>query len=63
MSELVAAMIECAGEPSEQLSLRTLTRRYARAVLDASGGNKSRAARVLGVSRRALYRLLASEAR
>lgn len=32
---------------------------YARAVVEALDGNKSRAARALGISRRALYRWLA----
>jgi DNA-binding NtrC family response regulator len=39
--------------------LRAVERRHVQAVLRAAKGNKAQAARVLGVSRRALYRLVA----
>jgi two-component system response regulator AtoC len=41
------------GEPL--VSLAELERRYIQQVLDRVGGNKSRAARILGVDRRTLY--------
>lgn len=62
LSELIADVLERASETGEQLSLRALSVRYVRAVVDACQGNKSRAARVLGVSRRTLYRWLEREA-
>ena len=42
-------------------TLAEVSRRYVAAVVIRSGGNKSRAARLLGVSRRSLYRWLAAE--
>lgn len=42
----------------ELLSLDALSRRHARTVLEHFGGNKSKAAEVLGVTRSTLYRLL-----
>ena len=35
-----------------------MERRYVRQVLDAVGGNKTHAARILGIDRRSLYRRL-----
>lgn len=46
------------GLLSDRPSLEELSRRYARLVLDEEGGNKSRAAAVLGIDRKTLYRLL-----
>jgi len=46
------------GEPADPLNLRELERRTVRAALEQAGGNKVRAAKALGISRRALYRLL-----
>ncbi len=43
---------------NELLSLDAMERRYVRKVLDAVGGNKTHAARVLGIDRRSLYRRL-----
>ena len=46
------------GEPHELVSLDALERRYVRHVLAVTGGNKSRAARILGLDRKTLYRKL-----
>jgi len=43
-------------DPSELVSLEEAERRYILRVLEAVGGNKSAAARVLGLDRRTLYR-------
>ena len=45
-------------DPQELPSLADLERRYVDRVLRLAGGNKSRAARILGVDRRTLYRKL-----
>jgi DNA-binding NtrC family response regulator len=42
-------------------TLHTLERRYARKVLEYTGGNRVRAAEILGVSRPTLYRILAKD--
>ena len=42
--------------PGDLLTLEELGRRYTRQVLTASEGNKSAAARILGIDRRSLYR-------
>jgi len=47
-----------AGAAERQLSLAEVERGYIKRVLDSSGGNVSRAARVLGIDRRTLYRKL-----
>jgi two-component system response regulator HydG len=44
--------------PTELLSMEEVERRYIRHVLEAVGGNKTLAARVLGFDRRTLYRKL-----
>ncbi len=44
--------------PLEMMTLDELERRYVRQVLTASKGNKTHAARVLGIDRRSLYRRL-----
>ena len=46
--------------PNELLSLEEVERRYVLRVLEAMGGNKAEAARVLGLHRRTLYRKLES---
>ena len=46
------------GEASELISLDQLEQRYIQQVLLAVGGNKTQAARVLGIDRRSLYRRL-----
>ncbi len=45
-------------EPAELLSMEEVERRYVLRVLDALGGNKRQAAKVLGFDRRTLYRKL-----
>jgi two-component system, NtrC family, response regulator AtoC len=44
--------------PADRPTLNDLKRRYIRCVLEEQGGNVSRAAAVLGVDRRSLYRML-----
>jgi len=44
--------------PDELLTLDEMERRYVRQVLGAVGGNKTHAARILGIDRRSLYRRL-----
>jgi two-component system response regulator AtoC len=44
--------------PADRPTLNELKRRYIRCVLEEHGGNVSRAAAVLGVDRRSLYRML-----
>jgi DNA-binding NtrC family response regulator len=46
------------GLVGDPLSLDEVTRRHVLSVLKAAGGNKSKAAKLLGVPRRTLYRLL-----
>ena len=45
-------------DPEQLLSLEEVERRYINRVLDALGGNKTQAARILGLDRRTLYRKL-----
>jgi two-component system response regulator HydG len=47
--------------PDELISLDEMAHRYVRQVLSAVGGNKTHAARVLGIDRRSLYRRLDSK--
>jgi two-component system response regulator HydG len=44
--------------PLEMTTIDEMTRRYVRQVLAATSGNKTHAARVLGIDRRSLYRRL-----
>jgi DNA-binding NtrC family response regulator len=46
---------------SDLITLAEMEKRYVRRVLSAVGGNKSQAARVLGIDRRSLYRRLEAE--
>ena len=46
------------ASPSELITLDEMERRYVRQVLGAVGGNKTHAARILGIDRRSLYRRL-----
>jgi len=50
-----------ASNPDQLLPLRELERRHIRRVLRATHGNKARAAKILGLDRRTLYRKLARE--
>jgi DNA-binding NtrC family response regulator len=52
------AMIIAGADPDEMPTLEEVERRYVRRVLKAVGGNKTHAARVLGLDRRTLYRRL-----
>jgi two-component system response regulator HydG len=47
-----------ADDPSELLPLEEVERRYIARVIQACGGNKSKAARILGIGRKTLYRHL-----
>jgi len=55
-SDFVMASVE----PGDLVPLRVIEERYARHVLDCMGGNRTRAARVLGLDRKTLQRKLAS---
>jgi DNA-binding NtrC family response regulator len=46
------------GAPGSRPSLAELERRYAVEILRETGGNKTRAAEILGIDRKTLYRLL-----
>jgi two-component system response regulator HydG len=50
-----------ASDPNQLLPLRELERRHIHRVLRATHGNKARAAKILGLDRRTLYRKLARE--
>ena len=52
--ELAGALIERAVE--ERLTLRELGELYTRRILELTGGNKVKAAGILGINRRTLYR-------
>jgi len=47
-----------ASDPEELVSMEEVERRYALRVLEAVGGNKSLATRILGWDRKTLYRRL-----
>ena len=54
----VVHMLPLNGEPDGMPSLETVQRNYIHQVLHATGGNKRRAAEILGITRRTLYRWL-----
>lgn len=54
-------VLVASDNPSELVTLEEVERRYARRVLEAAGGNKARAARILGVDRKTLYRKLGAD--
>jgi two-component system response regulator HydG len=54
-------IVVAAEDASELITLDELERRYIQRVLKMLGGNKSRAAQVLGLDRRTLYRKLSAE--
>jgi two-component system response regulator HydG len=56
--ERTHVVLASGGDPSELLSMNEMERRYALHVLDAVGGNKSLATRILGWNRKTLYRRL-----
>jgi two-component system response regulator AtoC len=51
-------LVIAADDPEELITLAEMERRYVQRVLSAVGGNKTQAARVLGLDRRSLYRRL-----
>ncbi|MCA9652830.1 MAG: sigma-54-dependent Fis family transcriptional regulator [Myxococcales bacterium] len=51
-------VVVATDDPEDLPTLEELERRYIGRVLEIAGGNKSRAARILGVERRTLYRRL-----
>ncbi len=51
-------VIVSGGAAEDLLSLEEVTRQYVQHVLEIAGGNKSEAARILGLGRRTLYRKL-----
>jgi DNA-binding NtrC family response regulator len=61
--ELEPVAVPAAGPtlPASGMSLDDVKHWYVRRVLEGEGGNKQRAAEILGVDRRTLYRLLARE--
>jgi len=48
------------GSPDAMITMEEMERRYVRQVLEAVRGNKTHAARILGIDRRSLYRRLES---
>ncbi len=53
-----ARLVIAGDDPTELVTLSEMERRYVRRVLGACGGNKTQAAKVLGIDRRSLYRRL-----
>ena len=54
-----AHVLVASDDPSELVPLEEVERRYVARVLEAVGGNKTLAARILGLDRKTLYRKLA----
>jgi DNA-binding NtrC family response regulator len=59
LPESLVEMAPGAGEPGDPRRLRDVERRHVQSILGQAKGNKVQAARALGISRRALYRLIA----
>ena len=57
-AEVTQAQAECSATPPSDDALASIQRSHVLDVLHRAQGNKSRAARLLGVDRRSLYRLL-----
>lgn len=61
-TDLGAALLDAVrgrgAETSARPTLAEIERRYALEVLRATGGNKTRAAEILGIDRKTLYRLI-----
>ncbi|PZR09395.1 MAG: sigma-54-dependent Fis family transcriptional regulator [Archangium gephyra] len=55
-----ASVVVAANDPSELVTLEELEKRYILRVLEAQQGNKTAAARTLGIERKTLYRKLES---
>jgi len=53
-----ARLVIAGDDPTELVTLSEMERRYVRRVLAACSGNKTQAAKVLGIDRRSLYRRL-----
>jgi DNA-binding NtrC family response regulator len=62
LDDLPEAIVEAAPAPGSPAGdprhLREVERRHVQAILEQEKGNKVRTAKVLGISRRALYRLI-----
>jgi DNA-binding NtrC family response regulator len=58
---VAAGAAPAAGGKAERPTLSELERRYAAQVLAEQGGNKTRAAEILGIDRKTLYRILGEE--
>jgi DNA-binding NtrC family response regulator len=58
LPDTVVAVGPAPGDGGDPRHLREVERRHVRSVLEEEGGNKVRAAKALGISRRALYRLI-----
>jgi DNA-binding NtrC family response regulator len=55
---LLIHVIALNDDPSELVRMEELERRYIVRVMEALGGNKTAAARILGLDRKRLYRML-----
>ena len=51
-------MLVTSDDPSELVPLEEIERRYIARVMEVVAGNKTAAARVLGIDRKRLYRML-----
>ena len=64
----IAELVETPAQPAlglldDRPTLEELSRRYIELILRETGGNKKRAAEILGIDRRTLYRTLEREGR